>query len=82
MKTWNGVLKKFKIHYLQVSSKESYSNLTSVSNRLRMVEINDGSAKEATLIGLNRFDDYEAEISMCNSKGCGPRSGPLVLRGL
>ena len=47
-----------------------------------MLQINDGSAKEATLIGLSRFDDYEAKISMCNSQGCGPNSGPLVLRGL
>ncbi|XP_044172768.1 receptor-type tyrosine-protein phosphatase F-like isoform X2 [Acropora millepora] len=79
--TWNGVLRMFKIYYWQLPSKESFSNMNSDSNRSRMLQINDGSAKEATLIGLSRFDDYEAKISMCNSQGCGPNSGPLVLRG-
>lgn len=79
--TWNGVLRMFKIYYWQLPSKENFSNMNSDSNRSRMLQINDGSAKEATLIGLSRFDDYEAKISMCNSQGCGPNSGPLVLRG-
>ncbi|KAK2563889.1 hypothetical protein P5673_012897 [Acropora cervicornis] len=79
--TWNGVLAMFKIYYWQLPSKENFSNMNSDSNRSRMLQINDGSAKEATLIGLSRFDDYEAKISMCNSQGCGPNSGPLVLRG-
>ncbi|XP_074609534.1 uncharacterized protein LOC141863726 isoform X2 [Acropora palmata] len=79
--TWNGVLTMFKIYYWQLPCKENFSNMNSDSNRSRMLQINDGSAKEATLIGLSRFDDYEAKISMCNSQGCGPNSGPLVLRG-
>ena len=79
--TWNGVLKKFVINYWEVLSSENDS-LIQVPNSSRNQQINSGSAKEATLLGLKRFADYQTQIRMCTSEGCGPKSHPWGFRGL
>lgn len=79
--TWNGVLKRFEIRYWHVSKKKNDSLFIQVQNSSRVLQIKNGSAKEATLTGMNRFDDYKTEIRMCTSLGCGPKSSPWILRG-
>ena len=69
---------KFEINYWQVPSQENGS----LPNSSRSIQINNGSARIATLVGLNRFVDYQSEISMCTSEGCGPKSIPWDFQGL
>jgi len=78
--TWNGVLKKFVINYWEVLTSENDSFIR-VPNSSRNLQINSGSAKEATLLGLKRFADYQTQIRMCTSEGCGPKSHPWGFRG-
>ena len=79
--TWNGALKKFVINYWEVLTSENDS-LIPVPNSSRNLQINSGSAKEVTLLGLKRFADYQTQIRMCTSEGCGPKSHPWGFRGL
>ena len=77
--SWNGIPRKFEIDLWEMSATEPES--VEPNSQLR-VRIDDGFATEGALVGLHRFTNYMARVSMCNSQGCGPRSFPLHVQGV
>lgn len=78
--TWNGIPREFQIDFWQVLSQENGSS-TPILNSSRNLQIKNGSVTTATLPALNRFTDYQSQISMCTTQGCGPESSPWFLKG-
>ncbi|RMX40167.1 hypothetical protein pdam_00016627, partial [Pocillopora damicornis] len=77
--TWNGVPNRFNIDYWKTTKQNDSS--VPIPNSIKSLQINDSSATEATLRGLNRYVEYQAQISMCTAEGCGPKSVPWPLEG-
>lgn len=77
--TWNGIPREFQIDFWQVLSENGSS--TPIPNSNRNLQIKNGSVTTATLPALNRFTDYQSQISMCTTQGCGPESSPWFLKG-
>ena len=78
--TWNGVPNRFNIDYWKTTKQNDSS--VPIPNSTKSLQINDSSATEATLRGLNRYVEYQTQISMCTAEGCGPKSVPWPLEGL
>ena len=78
--TWNGVPNSFNIDYWKTTKQNDSS--VPIPNSTKSLQINDSSATEATLRGLNRYVEYQTQISMCTAEGCGPKSVPWPLEGL
>ncbi|CAH3105056.1 unnamed protein product [Pocillopora meandrina] len=77
--TWNGVPNRFNIDYWKTTKQNDSS--VPIPNSIKSLQINDSSATEATLRGLNRYVEYQTQISMCTAEGCGPKSVPWPLEG-
>ncbi|XP_027050945.1 uncharacterized protein LOC113678266, partial [Pocillopora damicornis] len=77
--TWNGVPNRFNIDYWKTTKQNDSS--VPIPNSTKSLQINDSSATEATLRGLNRYVEYQTQISMCTAEGCGPKSVPWPLEG-
>ncbi|XP_022782948.1 protogenin B-like isoform X3 [Stylophora pistillata] len=77
--TWNGVPNKFNIDYWQTTKRNDSS--VPIPNSTKSLQINNSSATEATIRGLNRYVAYQTQISMCTAEGCGPKSVPWPLEG-